>query len=90
VSHGVGSAITASIRRSESPDAAGQAQGAIPLLPDATTPLISGGIDDALSLLYMAMAQQQQNSMQAGKSQVKAGEVKEKQALADSAISSAT
>jgi hypothetical protein len=53
-----------------------------PLLPDAD-PLSGGSLDDALGLLYSAMAQQSQSSMQVGEATVKIDEQAEKNALAD-------
>jgi hypothetical protein len=61
----------------------GPASSAEPaLLPDADS-LSGGGIDDALGVLYLAMAQQSQNTMQAGQSTVKVAEKAEQKALAD-------
>ena len=52
------------------------------LLPDADS-LSGGGLDDALGGLYMAMAQQSANGMQAGEATVRVDEKAEQQALAD-------
>ncbi|HEY5239999.1 MAG TPA: hypothetical protein VIJ22_00975 [Polyangiaceae bacterium] len=52
------------------------------LLPDADS-LSGGGIDDALGVLYMAMAQQSQSGMQAGEATVNVEEKAEQKALAD-------
>jgi hypothetical protein len=52
------------------------------LLPDADS-LSGGGIDDALGGLYMAMAKQAENGMQAGESTVQVDEKAEQKALAD-------
>ncbi|HEX3346036.1 MAG TPA: hypothetical protein VHS09_15740, partial [Polyangiaceae bacterium] len=51
------------------------------LLPDSDS-LSSGGLDDALGLLYAAMAQQGQSSMQASTATVKVDAKAEQQALA--------
>jgi len=64
-------------------DPGGASSSAEPtLLPDADS-LSGGGIDDALGVLYMAMAQQGQDTMQAGQSTVKVAEKAEQKALAD-------
>ena len=52
------------------------------LLPEADS-LSGGGIDDALDGLYMAMAKQAENGMQAGESTVQVDEKAEQKALAD-------
>jgi len=52
------------------------------LLPDADS-LSGGGIDDALGGLYMAMAKQAENGMQAGEATVQVDEKAEQKALAD-------
>jgi hypothetical protein len=52
------------------------------LLPDADAPT-GASIDDALGVLYQAMAQQSANSMQAGEAAVSVDEKQEQQALAD-------
>jgi len=54
-----------------------------PALVPEGAPLSAGGIDDALGLLYMAMAQQRQNGVQTSQSRVKSAEKAEEKALAD-------
>jgi hypothetical protein len=66
---------------SSDPDGPAGTTGAT-LLPDATS-LSGGGIDDALGVLYMAMAQQSQNSMQAGQATVTTDQKEEQKELAD-------
>lgn len=79
------SAVVASVGR-PAPAAvscAGAARGtAASLVPEADSPS-AAGITDALGLLYVAMAEQGQNSLQTGQAEVKSGETAEKKALTD-------
>lgn len=52
------------------------------LLPDAA-PLGMSGLDDALSLLYLSMAQEGQHSLQTGESRVQTAEKQQQKALGD-------
>jgi hypothetical protein len=61
---------------------AGAPAGNVTLVPEGA-PLTSGGIDDALGVLYMAMAQQRDITVADGQARVKSAEREQQKELAD-------